>query len=71
MSSPIQLSEKMKEYFRANYKNGDEESLQNTLIGLKRSGYSQMESLFLMVEEGGMTFVEANRTILNSRAWNS
>jgi hypothetical protein len=70
MHLPPVINEEMKIFFRSNY-NNDEESLQNTLVGLKQMGYSQMQSLFLLIEELGMSFMDANKTVLNSKAWDS
>jgi NifB/MoaA-like Fe-S oxidoreductase len=70
MCFPPVINDEMKFFFRNNY-NNDEESLQKTLVDLKQMGYSQMQSLFLLIEEVGISFKEANQIILDSKAWNS
>jgi hypothetical protein len=69
MEIPAIIDEEMRSYFKQNYKDG--QSLENVLIELKERGYSQMQSVFLLIEQLKLSFVEANRIVLNSKAWNS
>ena len=71
MEIPEILSDEIVKIFRENYIPNDNESLQIVLKLLKNKGYSQMQSLFLLVQEMEMSFLEANQCILNSSAWNS
>lgn len=62
--------EETKKIFDENYR-GDEESLQTTIRLLKESGCSQMESLKMLVQELNLSIIEADRIILNAKAWSS
>ena len=70
MELPKILNEEMKEIFKETYINDKPESLEVALQILKNKGYSQMQSIFLLIEILNLSFIEANRTILNSKAWN-
>lgn len=70
MPNIFPVSESVKEYFREKYSKSDESSHTQELIAeLKNRGCSQMQTVFLFVNEGGVSFTEANRIVLNSDAW--
>ncbi len=62
--------EETKKIFNENYR-GDEESLQAAVRLLRESGYSQMESLKVLVEGLNLSITEADKIILNAKAWSS
>lgn len=70
MKVPPILDNNMRTYFRSHYSKEDPNSIQGILFWLKSEGYSQMQSVFLLVEQGQMSFAEANQLVLNSKAWN-
>jgi hypothetical protein len=72
MKLPPIITEEMRIYFKACYDSKNkEDSLQNIMFGLKNQGFSQMQSLYLLIEQLEISFAEANRLILNSTAWSS
>ena len=71
MTVPIELNQEMRDIFQEFYLPKNPKSLETALIMLKKRGYSQLQSVFLIVESLQLSFAEANRIILNSEAWNS
>ena len=71
MEVPVIITEEMRAYFKATYDSGNIGSLETILIELKEKGCTQMQSLFLLIEQLQMSFTDANRLVLNSIAWNS
>ncbi|MFL9482683.1 hypothetical protein ACI6Q2_07870 [Chitinophagaceae bacterium LWZ2-11] len=71
MENIFPASEEAKEYFKKKYVKHDEELLQEIMIYLRDMGCSQMQTLFLLVAEADFSFKDANKTILNSKAWNN
>lgn len=71
MELPIILDDEMKRVFKETYIDDNHESLEAALMALKNKGYSQMQTVFLLIETLKLNFVEANRIILNSKTWNT
>jgi hypothetical protein len=71
MAYPVTISQEMINCFHENYTEDDEKSIQVVLIQLRKSGYSQMQSIFLLIDRLNITFVNANLIIMQSEAWNS
>lgn len=71
MEIPRILNDEMKNIFNQTYIKENPESLEVALQSLKNKGYSQMQSIFLLIEILKLSFVDANRIILNSKAWNA
>jgi hypothetical protein len=69
MEIPPIVTDEMRTYFRTHYDTSSTNSLEDILIKLKSKGYSQMQSVFLLVDELKIAFGEANQVILNSKAW--
>ena len=70
MEIPAIIDDNMRNYFKENYHSTDSNSIEHVLLGLKIRGYSQMQSIFLLIEQLKLSFIDANRIILNSKAWN-
>lgn len=64
------MDEEIKKIFAENYL-GDDDSLQITLKLLKEAGYSQMDSLRILVHELNLSIRDADLIMLNAKAWES
>lgn len=63
------VSNEIKNYFKKHYRKNTNE-LEILLIKLKELGCSQMQTVFLLVNEANYSFRDANKIVLNSKAWN-
>ena len=68
---PFKSSQEVVDFFKENFKPNDEHALEELMWQLRRKECSQMQTVFLLIEEGRLSFDEANRTVLNSKTWNS
>jgi hypothetical protein len=70
MQLPVDINDKMRRLFKENFVESNPDSMETALQSLKDNGYSQMQSIFLLIDVLQLSFIEANRVILNSKAWN-
>jgi hypothetical protein len=70
MNDLLFIKDEIKDFAKANLKKGDEESIEKVLSYLKENGVAQMQSVFLLIQELEISIHEANRYVMNSRAWN-
>jgi hypothetical protein len=68
MSSLFPITDEMKTIFRNLY-DGSSESLENVINKLKEKGFSQMQSLRLIMQEMNFSISDADKIIMNSKAW--
>ena len=62
------MDNKFIEIFKGTY-NGTKESLQQSLIELKKSGCNPIEAVKIIVNQLGLSLKEADSIVLNSEAW--
>ncbi len=63
------VNDVMKKMFRTKYKSNDKNSIQEAISLLKKSGYSQMQCLRILMEELNLNIADADKIILSSDAW--
>jgi hypothetical protein len=68
MDFPIKISDEMKATIQTAYANNDMEA---AIAALQHNGFSQMQTVFILISEINASFTEANQYVLNSKAWNS
>jgi hypothetical protein len=71
MEYPFEFELDIVEYFKSNYIEGNKDILEEILVVLRMKGYSQMKTVFLLIKEANFSFINANRMVLNSIAWNN
>ena len=70
MELPPIINDEMRNIFLKYYHKDEVGSIETVLKNLKENGYSQMQSVFLLIEQLNYSFPDANRAILNSQTWN-
>ena len=63
---PIKVTEEMKTIFYSAFHSGN---VEDAISALKERGFSQMQTVFVLIEELNESFTNANRLVLNSKAW--
>ena len=69
MANIFEVTEDIKQFFRENYIPNDDDAMEKMVLSLKNRGCSQMQTVFLLINEAGMSFRNANRVIMNSPTW--
>lgn len=62
------MKESIDKIFKTIYK-GDEDSLQKSLLILKKEGFTQVDVVKLLIHEFNLTLKEADKIVFNSKAW--
>lgn len=70
MSELFPITNEMRAIFKSNY-NGTVESVQIILMDLKEKGFTQMQSLRLIMDEMKLSLSDADNIVMNSSAWKS
>ena len=67
MEYPFEVDERMKKIFQEQF--CGEESIRGILITLKKLGYSQMQCVFLLIDQLKLSLSEANKMFQEARVW--
>lgn len=62
------MKESIDKIFKNIYK-GDEDSLQKSLLILKKEGFTQVDVVKLLIHELNLSLKEADTIVFNSKAW--
>lgn len=71
MAQVFPVSNEIRAYFKNNYMAEDANALQEIISYLKNAGCSQMQTVFLLIEEAAFSFKDANLAVMHSNAWNA
>jgi len=67
---PFIVSNEIVSFFKENFNFNDEQALEELIKELRKKGCSQMQTVLLLVDEGSLSFKDANKIVLNSKTWN-
>jgi hypothetical protein len=66
----LNFDDDIKLYVLHNANPEDSASVEMVLSWLKEKGISQLQSVYLLTQERGMSFQQANYYVMHSKAWN-
>ena len=69
MNSFFSINEETKAFVSQTLNISNPESFEKIVEGLRQRGFSQLQSVFILIEVGKFTFQQANSIVLNSKTW--